>query len=535
VSPILTETVPKIITSESFDDNITMAEPIKTIERLAFGSLINIITLGCNILVSFYMIPFLVHSLGDRWYGFWSLVGTFIGYYGFLDFGLTSAVSRFISRAYGKNDHNEMNIVINTSMIIFGILGLITFVLSIGAAIVCSFFLQDEQEVIIFRIVILLLGFSVSIGFPMRAFAGILTAKIRYDLLSCLDLTKLFLRSTLIVFFIKAGYGLVALAVITVSVDLFGHALNIWFVNSVFKKIKISINNFRKNRIRTLLNYSKYSFLNDLADILKTKLGTVIIAAFLNLSLVTYYFLATRLIEYFTELIVSTLGTMVPVYSKMEGRNDYNSIRRWLFTSTKISVFVSFFVGLSIMFYGQSFIFRWIGPEYNDTFKVLIILCTASIFDLMQVPGTGVLFGISKHKFYAYANCIETFLSVVLSIILVNLYGIYGAAMGSAIGMVLLKLFVQPIYTCHIINISLIDYYFKTILWTATKLVLPLLIYFYIIKDMLQANYLNIFLLGILQIILIVPITLCIIFGKDEKKMAIDMVRSNLGRFSLNK
>ena len=79
------------------------------------GSLFRAISFLATVLISFYMMPQIVKALGDRWYGMWTLVGTIIGYYGLLDFGLSSAVQTYIARALGKNDHQEIEILISTA------------------------------------------------------------------------------------------------------------------------------------------------------------------------------------------------------------------------------------------------------------------------------------------------------------------------------------------------------------------------------------------------------------------------------------
>jgi len=50
---------------------------------------------------------FIIHSIGDRWYGLWVIVGTLMGYYGLLDFGLASASQRFITKSFysGKKQY----------------------------------------------------------------------------------------------------------------------------------------------------------------------------------------------------------------------------------------------------------------------------------------------------------------------------------------------------------------------------------------------------------------------------------------------
>ena len=53
--------------------------------------------------------PFLVHGLGDRMYGYWALVGAVLGYYGILDLGISPAVSFQLAKAIGEGDSESPN------------------------------------------------------------------------------------------------------------------------------------------------------------------------------------------------------------------------------------------------------------------------------------------------------------------------------------------------------------------------------------------------------------------------------------------
>ncbi|HEX9812774.1 MAG TPA: hypothetical protein VGA88_11925, partial [Burkholderiales bacterium] len=76
---------------------------------LVRGSLLRVSLLFANVAVAFYLMPFIIHSIGDRWYGMWTLVGTFMGYYGFLDLGLSIATQRFLAGALGRDDSESVN------------------------------------------------------------------------------------------------------------------------------------------------------------------------------------------------------------------------------------------------------------------------------------------------------------------------------------------------------------------------------------------------------------------------------------------
>ena len=71
-------------------------------------------------------------------------------------------------------------------------------------------------------------------------------------------------------------------------------------------------------------------------------------------------------------------------------------------------------------------------------FAAWIILCSAFTTAFMQNPSINLLFGISKHHYYAIANTLEGVINLLLSLILVKYYGIYGVAFGTAIPMILL-------------------------------------------------------------------------------------------------
>ena len=463
------------------------------------------------------MMPFLIHSLGDRMYGIWALVGAFIGYYGLLDLGISSAVARFISRALGKDDHAEMNIIINTSIALFSILGLTVFIISIIIALLSSYFVSHD-DVSLIRKIIVILGFSIALGFPMRALRGVLLSTIRYDLSAIVATLKLFVRTALVVILIKKGFGLIALALITLLVDVGGYLITFWQVKSEFSQIKLTPSLFRKERISSLFNYSKYTFLAQLGDQLRFKFDSFVIAGFLDASFVTPYFIGARLIEYFSQFIISSVGMLVPVVSHYEGREDFDSIKKWFMGMTKISVTLSFFVGASLIFYGDVFIERWMGSEYSSSYYVMVILCVGIITDLMQNPSVGLLYGLSKHKYYAVSNGCEAVLNLLLSLVLVQYYGIYGVAMGTLFSMVVLRLFIQPIYTCRAINLSLFEYYWNTIFLTAAKTLLPLSVYFYLITYKLEAQYINILSFAVLQVLLFVPISYFFILNSNERR-----------------
>lgn len=495
---------------------------MNTGQKLIKGSMLRSANFFLQVAVAFVMVPFIIHSIGDRLYGFWSLVCIFTGYYGLLDLGLSSATERYVSRAVGRNDIQEVNNIASSSFFLFLIAGVIALFISCIAAVSCSYFIERPEEVILFRKIILILGISLAIGFPMRVFRGLLNSFLRYDLLTYASVTTLIISNVLIYYFLKIGHGILAIAIIVFFASLLQYMLILIFSKAVFPQLKISYSFYRKDKVKSLFGYSSVSFIAQLAIILRFGIDSFIIAGFLNLSFVTYYSVGARLIEYFDQFIVNAVGIMSPVFSQYEGRGDYDSIRKTFLNATRVSVILSVFVGASIIYYGRVFIQRWMGPGFESSYYVALILCVPSIIALMQRPSIGLLYGISKHQYFAISTVCEGVLNLILSIILVRFYGIYGVALGTAIETMIFKLFIQPVYTCHVIKLSVYEYYTKCLFPTVIKTLIPLLLYFYLIKGFLKADYVNIIIGGGVQIMFFIPIAFFFVLDKQERQFIND-------------
>ena len=115
-------------------------------KRVINGFVLKTIYMVANVALAFFMMPFILHSLGDRMYGIWVLIGAIMGYSAYLDFGLSSAVGRFISRAVGRGDSAEVNEILNTSFVLNLIIGAVAAALTIVLAFTASYFVEAGEE-----------------------------------------------------------------------------------------------------------------------------------------------------------------------------------------------------------------------------------------------------------------------------------------------------------------------------------------------------------------------------------------------------
>lgn len=484
---------------------------------LVKGSLIRSSEFFAGAIIGLILMPFIIRSLGDKMYGLWIFIGSFLGYYGLMDFGLNSAVQRYISREVGRKDYHEVNKVVNTSLLIFSLIGVFALLISGGIAFLVPLIIKNVTEVSLFRKVVFILGMNFALGFPLRVFSGVLYAHVRYDLNAIIELVKLTLRTILIIIFLKRGYGIVALAMITFILDISGYLTKYFLVRYLYKLIKLSRDYIAKEKVRALFSYSVFTFIARIADQLRFNFDSLVIVTFMGLSSVTLYSIGSRLIRYLLEFVNASIGLTMPIFSQYEGLGDFGAIKEKYVLMTKISTYLGFLLGGTLIIFGKDFMLRWMGNEYVKSYTVLVILIIGIIGEIAQITGTEMLYGLSKHKYFTISNSIEGLANLFLSVILVKHYGIFGVALGTTIPMLIMKLIVQPIYVCKVLDLGAKYFYLNIFIPIALKTSIVLLLFWLFMRVYIKPDYLIIAVFVILEVCLSILIMIKTGFTSKEK------------------
>ncbi len=421
-----------------------------TVRQLTRASAFRVLSFFVTTAVSLLMMPFIVHTLGDRMYGLWALVATLLGYYGLLDFGLTPAVCQHIAAALGRGDLEACNGVVAASLRFFLAVGIVVLLLSGAVAACAPWFAASAGEAALFSQLILILGVSTAISFPSRVFTGFLIANLRYDLMVGAELVALALRTGLILSVLLLGHGLVAMAWATFTGGLTAMFLQAWLTARKYPWLSLRLSVPERGLTRSLASYSFFSFAGQISDRLRFQADPVVISVFVGLAAVTHYRIAGVLTQQFIVLTVALTGVFAPLFSRLYGARDWQGLRTSFFLATRVSICVATFLAFGLIVWGKPFILHWMGPAYLDAYLPLLILTVAVTFDLWQAPSVDLLYAIAKHRYYAALNSVEGLLNLVLSLWLVRRYGMVGVALGTLGAMALMRLAVQPIWVCRL-------------------------------------------------------------------------------------
>ena len=509
---------------------------MNTSRRLFFGSALRVVQFALQLAVVFFMTPFILHSLGVAMYGSWILITACVGYTALMDLGLSTGVARYISRAAGQGNDAEVNRVINTSLRLFSLVGLVVFFATLIGAGLCFFAVNKTDEARALALTVLFLGTRMALKFPTRTFDGVLTSHLRYDLQVIATLTSFLSAYALIFLLLRGGHGIAAMAAAMLGCSLVEYALIFFFARRSYPQMRLAGGATDGAMRRTLFDYGWKTVVWQFANTLRFKVDAPVIAAFLGRGLIAPYNIGAQLNTYFYEFVTTFIGNLSPVFSRYEGKGDYVAIREKFLMMTRIATVISIFGGASIIFYSHDFILRWMGAGFvgqlphQFSYVVATILAAGYTLTLMQTPSSSLLFGISKHHYGAFMCLGEGLLNLVLSLALVKPLGIYGVALGTTIGLVVNQVFVYPVVACRSIQLPRAIFY-RDIGWVAVKTGGLLAFYFWAVKSSLRPDYLTLTVLGAVQTLLFVPLCYFLVLHAPEKKILNSLVTQGMERY----
>jgi O-antigen/teichoic acid export membrane protein len=296
-----------------------------------------------------------------------------------------------------------------------------------------------------------------AVSFLAAPVNGLFAGHMRFDIATMLQLAMLIVRTGLIVWFMRAGYSIIALAVITCTVGLAENIARVWYARRLFPGNRVARALYTPARLRELFSYGGKTFINQLAELLRFQVDHAVIAAFINLSAVTLFNIAGTLAYYFRSLIQAMVGVLVPMYARQQVEGDHAGMAASHLFTTKLASVVAILGGGAMFIFGEAFIQLWMGPQYTGAYPSLAVLAIATAAYMTQQPAIALIYGLGRVGTLAKASIAEALANLVLSLIFVHQLGIFGVALGTAIPLVFISVFVAG-FSCRLLEIPVLVY-----------------------------------------------------------------------------
>lgn len=493
------------------------------------GSGFRVLQTLVSIVIGLLMMPFLIHSLGQELYGLWIVIASVVGTYYLLDLGFNQAVTRYVSKYIHQNNPESANKIINTSLLIYSLLGVVVFVASILAAKLGAEKLMDDHEHLsLAQTILIITGLAFALEFPAKAFPGIISAYMRYDFIALVKLLKSIIDALLIYFFIKNGYGLVAMALITFCTGLVSTIIYIRFTTGLFKELKFSRNAIDISTFKDVFHFSKWVFVTDMCAVLRDKMDIWFIAFYIGNSALTVYYVAVRLVEYALQFLTQATGITGPIFTEYYAKGDTDKLKKSVILFVKIDVALGTAILVGFYLLGISFIDIWMkgAVSAQAAFECLMILALGRFTVYFASPLNSLLMTLNKHHIASWISVVETVCSALLCWLLIPGYGLFGAALAIAIPNIIGRLVLMPFFVTRYIDLNMISLGGRAI-------------FFFVVNALIAwaaASYIpTLAALSLIELILIAPLvaftpllSALILCTTDERALLVNLLRNKI-------
>jgi O-antigen/teichoic acid export membrane protein len=422
--------------------------------------------LGVNVLVGIFLSPYIIHHLGDAAFGLWVIIFSITGYYGLFDLGIRSSIIRYVAKYSATDEEDELNRLVSTALFTYSGIAIAAMAITLVAAhYLDSIFRISPEFMVTGRWLLLMVGMAVSLGFPLGLFGGILEGLQRFYLLNFTSISVTLLRALLIVIALRHGKGLLTVAFITVVLPLLGGLVN---AAGAFRHLRLRLGTqyLSLATLRRIASYSGTTFLIIVGTRLRFKTDAMVIGTFVSAGAVTFFTIGARLVDYSSDLVSSLAQIFIPMSSQSDAKGDLDGLRKILILGNRACAYIIFPITAIFTVLGKSLIEAWVGPKYiAASYPVMLVLLYPTALMLAQSASGRTLWGMAKHRTWAWVVLAEGTANLILSIVLVRPYGIMGDAIGTAIPLTCSMIFFLPLHVCRLLGIKLGTYIYRAFLF----------------------------------------------------------------------
>jgi len=450
--------------------------------QIAKGAVISYISIFVNIAITLVYTPWMIHQVGVSDYGLYSLVGTFLGYF-MLDFGLAGAITRFVAKYRAEGDEKKVeNMLGLTAKIYLAIDAVIFLVIT-----VLYFFLTDifkgltPEELEKLKVLYIISGTFSILSFAFKPVSGAMMA---YEYFVANKMLDLVVRVGTVIFIVIALLfnGNIFHIVFITGVTGFGVALIRYYLLLKKSRLKLNWRYFDKAELIGLFSFSAWVLVVQMSQMFRLSLVPTILGIVSNTTEISIFSVGRNLEGFIYTFSAALNGLFLPKVTRLTQSKDRGEVNNLVVKVGRIQLYLITLILFGFAIFGQSFINLWVGPEFADSFWVLIFLVMSNIISLTLSVAMDVVYAENKIKTVAIMTISTSAIGLLFACLFASQYGAVGCALASGAGLIL----TQVLYIIFYQRKMHLDmgYFFKN----CHLKVLPLLIFYSISAFFIQYN-----------------------------------------------
>jgi len=351
-------------------------------------------------------------------------------------FGMDNGVVRYVAHYRAEGDARRVRgTVLQALTVTFGLSVALSILLFLGAGFLAERVFQKGFLETMIR------AFSVSVPFftvmsmALWATQGFQTVKYQTYVQ---DVARPVLNLAFIAVFYLLGVEVLGAVAAYVLSMFFGAVLSLYYLKRVFPNL-LNSRVKPKYESRALFEASGPMIVTSFTQQANSWVALLVLGAFETMKAVGVYNVAFRTAALSTLVLFAFSGIFSPMVSSLHRRGLlqdlsylYKDVSRWAFSGALAFFLLTTLLARDIMaVFGEEFVWGW---------PVIIVVAAAQLFSSSVGPAARVLAMTGHQRIVMVATLGSTAAAVVLNLLLVPAFGIFGAAVATAAAVILLNM-----------------------------------------------------------------------------------------------
>lgn len=432
--------------------------------QMKAGAILSYITLFITIFITLLYTPLMIRLIGQPEYGLYALIGSVAAYFSIMDMGLGNAIVRFTARNRAIGDKVFESKLNGMFFIIYSIIGCLTILVGIlllnriesvfGGSLTAT-------ELDKARIMVIILTVNFAVSFPLAVFGSLMQAYERFIVIKLVTITRTVLVPVITLPLLFWGYGSVAMVVITTVVNVSCLLYNVHYcfkhlnINFYFGKIDFQL-------LKEVLGYSFFVFVGVIVDQIYWNTDQLILGIVAGTIPVAIYAIAMQFIRLYIQFSTSISGLFLPRISMMVANKASNKeLTEIMIKYGRLQFIVMAYILSGFILFGQPFINIWAGIDYSNAYYIVLLVMIPLTIPLIQNVGISILYAKNLQGFRSVVLIIIATFNVIMSIPLAKNYGGLGAALATAVSLIVGNIIIMNIYYHRKVGIDIARFWKK--------------------------------------------------------------------------
>lgn len=492
---------------------------MNNINQKKVGVLLSYVNLAISTIIPFFYTPIMLAILGQSEYGLYSLSNSVISYLSLLQFGMGSAVIRYIAKYRATDEKEKANQITGLFTIIYIFFAVLVLFVGCIFTLLSPVIFSDglsETEISKMKILIIIMSLSTAFSFISVVFSSIINAYEKFIFKKTTDIILTILAPLFNLLVLFLGYESVGIATVSLIFQIVVLPIYMWYVAKRLG-IKMKFVKPEKAFLLELFSFSIFMFLSSIADLLFWSTDNVLIGAMIGSTAVAVYNVGGVFTNLMRNLTSAINDVFVPKVTMMVAVDKSNTeLSELMIRVGRLQYLMVSLLASGFIVFGQVFIHYWSGDVYADAYWVSLVTFLPSAIPILQNIAFGVIVAQHKHKFRCYIYFGIAILNAISTFFIIPYFGYIGAAICSGVSYIIGHGIILNIYYKSVIKIDIFGFWMNILKMSFIPVIITVIGY-WIVNILIPWNIILMLVEGIGFVLVFILLTWFFTMNEYEK------------------